>query len=79
MDGLATTLGVSSATISTWHSRCTRNGQQPFKEYGDEDRFEIMAGGVLKIFRQDGTNHDINPALWASGGESEHTPSCCGR
>jgi hypothetical protein len=43
-----------------------RNGQQPFKEYGDEDRFEIIAGGVLKIIRQDGTSRYINPAVWAS-------------
>ena len=43
-----------------------RHGQTPFQEFGDEDRFEILEGGVLKIRRQHGTNLYLNAALWAS-------------
>lgn len=43
-----------------------RRGQTPVQEFGDEDRFEILEGGVLKIRRQHGNNLYINAALWAS-------------
>ena len=49
-----------------------RNELERFEEYGDEDRFEISEGGVLKIHRQDGTNLYITPGLWAS---LEETPA----
>jgi hypothetical protein len=43
-----------------------RNESDPFEQFGDEDGFEIVAGGVLKISRPDGTFTYINSALWAS-------------
>lgn len=43
-------------------------------EYGDRDKFEILAGGVLKIRRADRTNLYINSAMWASI-EEEPSPS----
>jgi hypothetical protein len=49
-----------------------RHGQTPVQQFGDEDRFEILEGGVLKIRRQHGTNLYINAALWAS---IEETPA----
>jgi len=39
---------------------------QPFQQFGDQDSFEILEGGVLKITRYDGTKLIYNPALWAS-------------
>ena len=42
------------------------NGPGPAMEFGDKDKFEIVAGGVLKIRRVDGTNLYINPGMWAS-------------
>jgi len=41
-------------------------------EFGDKDKFEIVAGGVLKIRQANGTNLYINPGTWAS---IEETPS----
>ncbi|CAN5521782.1 hypothetical protein BH09ACT7_BH09ACT7_08290 [soil metagenome] len=49
-----------------------RDGSDPFQEYGDEARFEIEQGGVLKITKADGSRVYINPTLWAS---VEETPS----
>ena len=43
-----------------------RNESDPFEQFGDDDRFDIIEGGVLKIHRQDGTITYINPASWAS-------------
>ncbi|MDA4103521.1 hypothetical protein [Mycolicibacterium monacense] len=47
-----------------------RDSAEPFQEYGDDDRFEIIEGGVLKIHRKDGTTVYINATLWASVEES---------
>ena len=41
-------------------------------EFGDNDKFEIIAGGVLKIRRANRTNLYINPTTWKS---FEETPS----
>jgi hypothetical protein len=41
-------------------------------EFGDSDKFEIIAGGVLKIRRANRTNLYINPTVWAT---IEETPS----
>ncbi len=41
-------------------------------EFGDNDKFEIIAGGVLKIRRANRTNLYINPTTWTS---IEETPS----
>ena len=49
-----------------------RNESDPFEQFGDEDHFEIIEGGVLKISRPDGTFTYINPALWAT---IEETPT----
>ena len=46
--------------------RLYRNESDPFEQFGDDDRFDIIEGGVLKIHRQDGTITYINPASWAS-------------
>jgi hypothetical protein len=43
-----------------------RHGQTPVQEFGDEDDFEIVEGGVLKIRRQHGNNLYINGLFWAS-------------
>ena len=43
-----------------------RNESDPFEQFGDDDRFDIIEGGVLKIHRQDGTITYINPASWVS-------------
>ncbi|WP_197382856.1 hypothetical protein [Mycolicibacterium mengxianglii] len=48
-----------------------RDGPEPFQEYGDDAKFEIGAGGVLKITKADGNRLYINPTLWAS---IEETP-----
>jgi hypothetical protein len=32
--------------------------------FTDDDRLEIVDGGVLKIYRADGTNLYINPSTW---------------
>lgn len=41
-------------------------GPERDEEFGDNDSFKIIEGGVLKISRQDGTNRYITPGLWAS-------------
>jgi hypothetical protein len=46
--------------------KLNRNGPEPAMVFGDKDKFEILAGGVLKIRRADRTNLYINPAMWAS-------------
>src|SRR6185312_2403588 len=50
-----------------------RNESDPFEQFGDDDRFDIIEGGVLKIHRQDGTITYINPASWASIDDSPAT------
>ena len=57
---------VGSATISACLFKVYRNESDPFEQFGDYDRFDIIEGGVLKIHRQDGTITYINPASWAS-------------
>jgi hypothetical protein len=52
--------------------KVNHNGPEPAMEFGDKDKFEIVAGGVLKIRQANGTNLYINPAMWAS---IEETPS----
>ena len=52
--------------------KVNRNGPEAPMEFGDKDKFEIVAGGVLKIRRADGANLYINPGMWAS---IEETPS----
>jgi hypothetical protein len=39
---------------------------EPPLSFGDNDKFEIVAGGVLKIRRADRTTLYINPRTWAS-------------
>ncbi|OBG25303.1 hypothetical protein [Mycobacterium sp. 852002-51057_SCH5723018] len=55
--------------------KVNRNGAEPAMEFGDKDKFEIIAGGVLKIRRANRTNLYISPAIWAS---IEETPSPSG-
>jgi hypothetical protein len=54
-----------------------RNESDPFEQFGDDDRFDIIEGGVLKIHRQDGTITYINPASWVSIDDTP-TPSVYG-
>ena len=61
-----------SATLTGMAFKVKRNGPEPAMEFGDKDKFEIVAGGVLKIRLANGTNLYINPGMWAS---IEETPS----
>ena len=45
---------------------------EPPLSFGDNDKFEIIDGGVLKIRRANRTNLYINPTTWTS---IEETPS----
>ena len=45
---------------------------EPPLSFGDQDKFEIINGGVLKIRGANRTNLYINPGMWAS---IEETPS----
>lgn len=54
------------ATLIGMAFKLNRNGPEPAMVFGDKDKFEILAGGVLKIRREDRTNLYINPAMWAS-------------
>jgi hypothetical protein len=47
---------VGSATISACLFKVYRNESDAFEQFGDDDRFDIIEGGVLKIHRQDGSN-----------------------
>jgi hypothetical protein len=60
-----------AATLTGMAFKVNRIGE-PAMEFGDKDKFEILAGGVLKIRLADRTNLYINPAMW---GSIEETPS----
>ena len=45
--------------------KVNREPEMPLR-FGDEDRFEIVNGGVLKIRRANRTNLYISPRIWAS-------------
>ena len=60
-----------AATLTGMAFKVNRIGE-PAMEFGDKDKFEIVAGGVLKIRRADRTNLYINPGMW---GSVEETPS----
>ena len=62
------------ATLTSMAFKVNRNGPEPAMVFGDKDKFEIIAGGVLKIRRANRTNLYINPAMWASI-EEEPSPS----
>ena len=62
---------VPGATLTGMAFKVNRNGLEPALEFGDKDKFEIVAGGVLKIRRADRTNLYINPAMWASIEETQ--------
>jgi hypothetical protein len=53
------------ATLSNMAFNVIR-GPEPPLIFGDNERFEIVDGGVLKIYRADGTNFYINPSTWVS-------------
>jgi hypothetical protein len=40
---------TSGATLTGMAFKVYGNGPEPAMEFGDEDKFEIFAGGVLKI------------------------------
>jgi hypothetical protein len=61
-----------SETLTGMAFKVNRNSPEPAMEFGDEDKFEIVAGGVLKIRRANRSNLYINPGMWAS---IEETPS----
>jgi hypothetical protein len=54
--------------------KVNRNGPESAMTFGDQDKFEIIAGGVLKIRRANRTNLYISPGIWASI-EEEPSPS----
>jgi hypothetical protein len=54
--------------------KLNRNGPEPAMVFGDKDKFEIIAGGVVKIRRANRTNLYINPGMWTSI-EEEPSPS----
>jgi hypothetical protein len=41
-------------------------GPEPPLSFGDKERFEILDGGVLKIYKEDGINLYFNPSTWVS-------------
>jgi hypothetical protein len=63
---------ASGATLTGMAFKVYLNGPEPAVEFGDNDKFEIIAGGALKIRRANRTNLYINPSTWAT---IEETPS----
>ena len=61
------------ATLSNMAFNVLRPSE-PSLNFTDDERLEIVDGGVLKICRADGTNLYINPGMWASI-EEEPSPS----
>jgi hypothetical protein len=41
-------------------------GTEPALTFGDDERFEIVNGGAIKIYKADGTNFYLNPSTWIS-------------
>ena len=40
------------------------NQPEPSHTFGDDDKFEFISGGVLKVRRSNKTNHYFSPAVW---------------
>ena len=53
------------ATLSDMAFNVLRPSEPPLN-FTDDERLEIVDGGVLKICRADGTNLSINPSTWLS-------------
>jgi len=67
-------LSATGATLTGMAFKVNRNGPEPAMVFGDKDKFEILAGGVVKIRRANRTNLYISPGMWASI-EEEPSPS----
>lgn len=52
---------------------------EPSLNFTDDERLEIVDGGVLKICRADGTNLYINPSTWLSIEKCRHRYGAGGR
>ena len=63
-------MSATGATLTGMAFKVNPNGPEPVMEFGDKDKFEIVAGGVLKIRQANGTNLYINPGMWGSVEES---------
>jgi hypothetical protein len=57
---------ASGATLTGMAFKVYINRPEPPLEFGDNDKFEIIAGGALKIRRADRTNLYINPSTWTT-------------
>jgi hypothetical protein len=68
---MATRMSAAGATLTRMAFKVNRNGAEPALEFDDNDKFEVLTGGVLKISCHDQRNLYINPTMWAS---IEETP-----
>ena len=46
-----------------------------YADYGDDESFDIVEGGALRITRADGKRHYVNAALWETIDETQPPPA----
>lgn len=61
----------AGATLFVMAIKVRMTSDEPSLIFGDRDRLEVAAGGVLKISKADGKTLYINPTRWAT---AEETP-----
>jgi hypothetical protein len=55
---------TSHATLSGMAFKVECNPPEPSHTFDDDDKFEFMDGGVLKVRRSNETNLYFSPAVW---------------